>query len=92
MDMEEVWKPIKGYEGFYEVSSYWRVRSIDRYDRRGIFYKGRILKLRKSEMYNGPIVRLSRDGVQKDKCLGYIVADAFRDSENLQEIMANMPD
>ena len=27
--MSEVWKPIKGYEGIYEVSSYGRVRSID---------------------------------------------------------------
>lgn len=30
--MEE-WKPIKGYEQFYEVSSYGRVRTLDRYAR-----------------------------------------------------------
>jgi len=29
--MSEVWKPIKGYEGIYEVSSLGRVRSLDRY-------------------------------------------------------------
>ena len=29
--MEEVWKPIKGYEGLYEVSNYGRIRSLDRY-------------------------------------------------------------
>ena len=90
--MEEIWRPIKGYEGIYEISSFGRVRSLDRYDRRGTFHKGQILKLRKSEMYDGLIVRLCRDGVQKDKCIGYIVAYAFRDSENLQEIMSNMPD
>lgn len=28
--MEEFWKPIKGYEGIYEVSSLGRVRSLDR--------------------------------------------------------------
>ena len=28
--MSEVWKPIKGYEGIYEVSSYGRVRSLER--------------------------------------------------------------
>ena len=28
--MNEVWKPIKGYEGIYEVSSYGRVRSLER--------------------------------------------------------------
>ena len=28
--MEEVWKPVKGYEGLYEVSSIGRVRSVKR--------------------------------------------------------------
>lgn len=28
--MSEVWKPIKGYEGFYEVSDRGNVRSLDR--------------------------------------------------------------
>ena len=28
--MNEIWKPIKGYEGVYEVSSYGRVRSLAR--------------------------------------------------------------
>ena len=28
--MSEIWKPIKGYEGIYEVSSYGRVRSSER--------------------------------------------------------------
>ena len=31
MSMEEIWKPIKGYEGIYEVSSFGRVRSLDRH-------------------------------------------------------------
>ena len=28
--MEEIWKPVKGFEGYYEVSNLGRVRSIDR--------------------------------------------------------------
>ena len=28
--MEEIWKPVKGFEGYYEVSDLGRVRSIDR--------------------------------------------------------------
>lgn len=28
--MEEIWKPIKGYEGIYQVSNLGRVRSLDR--------------------------------------------------------------
>ena len=31
MTYSEVWKPIKKYEGFYEVSNKGRVRSLDRY-------------------------------------------------------------
>ena len=44
---EEIWRPVVGYEGLYEVSSYGRVRSVDRYvvdslgNRR--FYKGKVL-------------------------------------------------
>lgn len=28
--MEEIWKPIKGYEGYYEASNMGRIRSVDR--------------------------------------------------------------
>lgn len=45
MNSEEIWKPVVGYEGLYEVSSLGRVRSLDRYDRMNHFWKGRILKL-----------------------------------------------
>ncbi len=42
--MEEVWKPIPGYEGEYEVSNWGRVRSLDRRDRAGARRKGKILR------------------------------------------------
>lgn len=29
--MEEIWRDIKGYEGYYQVSNLGRVRSLDRY-------------------------------------------------------------
>lgn len=28
--MEEIWKPVVGYEGYYEVSSFGRIRSLSR--------------------------------------------------------------
>lgn len=40
----EIWKPVVGYEGFYECSNFGRVRSLDRDDGRGWWIKGRILK------------------------------------------------
>lgn len=46
---EEVWKDIEGYEGVYQVSTYGRVKSLDRYilksDGVTSFVKGRILVL-----------------------------------------------
>lgn len=43
----EYWKEIPGYEGLYEVSSYGRVRSVDRYVKNGHssyrLQKGRVL-------------------------------------------------
>lgn len=43
----EIWKPVKGYEGLYEVSSLGNVRSLDRYieTKKGkCFRKGRMRK------------------------------------------------
>lgn len=47
----EEWRPVKGYEGLYEVSSFGRVRSLDRWvnhyrGNKKAFRKGQMLKLR----------------------------------------------
>lgn len=45
--MKEIWKDIKGYEGFYQVSNFGRVKSLDHYRKSGLggyITKGRILK------------------------------------------------
>ena len=31
----EIWKDIKGYEGYYQISSFGRVRGLDRYVKQG---------------------------------------------------------
>lgn len=43
--IEEIWKPVVGYEGLYEVSSYGRVKSLCKYDSRNRFRDGRIIRL-----------------------------------------------
>lgn len=43
--IEEIWRPIEGYEGLYEISNTGQVRSLDKYDSMNRFYEGRILKL-----------------------------------------------
>ena len=43
----EIWKDIKGYEGYYQISSFGRVRGLDRYVKQGdrtIMLKSKILK------------------------------------------------
>lgn len=43
----ECWKPVKGFEGFYEVSSEGRVRSVERRDARGQLRKSKIMSVKK---------------------------------------------
>lgn len=40
----EVWKPIPGYEGIYEASSFGRIRSVDRIDPAGRRQSGKVRK------------------------------------------------
>lgn len=90
--MDEIWKPIKRYEGMYEISNYWRVRSVDRYDRRGTFHRGKILKIRKSGIYDGLYVRLSKNGVCRDRDIRYIMVHAFKGCDDFKEILDCEPD
>lgn len=77
----EVWKPVVGYEGLYEVSSLGRVRSLDRicYGPRyknGVFRKGRIL--RSNKLKSGYVqVHLSSHAKGEDKKVHRLVAEAF---------------
>ena len=79
-DSNEIWLPIKGYEGLYQVSNMGHVRSLDRVvefkDGRRQFYRGRVLKPRKN--WQGYLsVTLSKDGCWTDKRVNRLVADAF---------------
>lgn len=48
MTSEEEWRPVVGYEGYYEVSNHGRVRSVDRVVPHGhtgfVTLKGRVLR------------------------------------------------
>lgn len=76
------WKPVKGYEGLYEVSDEGQVRSLDRKRRANIrnvtttWIKGKVLKpnLKHNGYYT---VDLCRDGKITTTTVHRIVADAF---------------
>jgi hypothetical protein len=81
----EIWKPVNGFEEFYEVSNYGRVRSKDRlkkvpFNRVGI-QKGKLLKM--SINSKGYLrVRLNLNANSKSYFVHRLVAQAFIDNPN----------
>lgn len=76
--MKEVWKPIKGYEGIYEVSNKGRIKSL----RRRIKWAGttsfRPLRILKHSISTGyPCVTLAVNGTKVVNHIHRIVATAF---------------
>ena len=83
--MEE-WRSIPGYEGLYEVSSYGRVRSLDRYDSRNCFRKGRIMK-QNNDGRGYMSVQLCLDGKIKKYLVHRLVIQTFiLNPDNLPEV------
>ena len=82
--INEIWKPIKGYEGLYEVSNFGRIRSLDRWcsHRRGKqLKKGKILKTRQT--WDGYlIVNLYKAGRIKTVKVHRLVAEVFLPNPN----------
>lgn len=86
MSINEEWKPVVGYEGLYEVSSYGRVRSLDRY----VKGKGKSYWLRKGRVLSPGIKDDGYLVVRLQGRMFYIhrlVAQAFISSiDNLPEV------
>jgi len=88
---EEVWKPVteEGFEDFYEVSNFGRVRSLDRIveSKRGpLKYKGKLISTSlNSDGY--PTFNLCKAGKQRNVKVHQIVAKAFiPNPDNLPEV------
>ena len=87
--MKEIWKDIKGYEGYYQVSNFGQVRSVDREivneGNRGksktSHYKGRILSA--GERNKGYLmVVLTKNSKMKSFAVHRLVAQAFIPNPN----------
>lgn len=87
--MKEVWKPIIGYEGYYEVSNYGYVRTVTRFitnsGKHGMWYKSRLLKFNvDKDGYN--TVALQRDGKVKRLKVHRLVLSTFNKDESDMQV------
>ena len=78
--MEEIWKDVLGYEGFYQASNLGRVKSLDRTiihkNGRVKFYKGVSIKLQMNK-WGYLSCPLRKNGKLKLKSMQRIVWEAF---------------
>lgn len=74
--MEEIWKDIPGYEGLYQASSLGRIRSLDRFDGRMHWIKGRIL-CQTSNKLGYKRLSLFKEGKDKKVIVHRIIAATF---------------
>lgn len=85
----EVWKDIRGYEKYYQISNLGRVRSLDRIikdekNNRTFNIKGKIIT--PTDNGNGYlIIGLRKNGKRKNKYIHRLVAEAFLDKCDGQE-------
>jgi len=78
----ETFKPIKDYEGLYEVSNYGRVKSLEKRVKNGVGYRTvreRILKLAIEDGYY--FVKLSENSKAKNCRIHQLVWDTFGDRQ-----------
>ena len=76
--MQEIWKPVVGYEDSYEVSSLGRVKSIPR---AGTRLTGRVLRY-SLDKYGYRQVILAKNGGRKSAKIHRLVAQSFLPNEN----------
>lgn len=81
--MKEIWKNIKDFEGYYQVSNKGRIRSVERVEELGeaAIMKSRLRRekiMTPADKGNGYLfVRLCNNGSQKNYYVHRLVAEAF---------------
>ena len=75
----EIWKPIKGYEGYYEISNLGRIKSVERYVKQGNSMRHVKESFKKLHIgaYGYPSVTLCRDRKSIDIPIHRLLAKTF---------------
>ena len=79
-NIQEIWKDIPNYEGYYQVSNLGNVKSLSRIVKNGWGTRtvcGKILKNLVNTTKGYLVVRLSKIGLVKTKQIHQLVAEAF---------------
>lgn len=77
--MDEIWKDIKGYEDYYQISNYGRVKSLGN----GKSNRSKCIIMKTTINPKGyPMIRLCKDGVGKGFSVHRLVAQAFLPNPN----------
>jgi DNA-directed RNA polymerase specialized sigma24 family protein len=77
---KEIWKPIEGYEGLYEVSNLGRVKRLVIWNGHKYIKQERMLnpyKQHANKYYYRAVVKLFKDKIKKDFKVHRLVAQAF---------------
>lgn len=78
---KEIWKPVVGYEGIYEISSLGRVRGMDRYYTNSmgtkVFVPGQPIAVNIMKRTGYPHVSLNKEGRRKGHFIHRLIAEAF---------------
>lgn len=84
MELEEVWKPIEGYEGLYEVSNFGIVKSLrkDVKCNKSIRRQEEIIMSPQKDMFGYLKVQLRKNGTIKTVKIHRLVAIAFIPNPN----------
>lgn len=74
---KEVWKPVPGFEGYYEVSNLGRVRSVEREMIQILKIPAKILRPRPPSSGGSASVLLRKDGKSLSTSIRQLVLKAF---------------
>ena len=86
--MEEIWKPINGYEGLYEVSSFGRIRRLEHKAKNGNIFQTHLIKDYSCLGYK--YVCLCKNGIMKKhrvhRLVGFAFVDGYFDGAEIDHI------
>lgn len=84
--MKEEWRPVVGWEEYYEVSNLGQVRSLPRKLDSGVYWKGQVVKQLINKFYSTPLeykfISLSAKDRKVKASIHRLVAQAFLPNPN----------